>query len=471
MRFGSYWWVDLTPRESYLYNWLFASISSVWGLQSGLTHWLQHVSSVFHDPSKRRLRRSINEQRIGIWYFLHWFGKLGSLILVLFTFSQFGFYYSLANDHLYLIFLIPLVLYLGLWPLLNAALGKWSQRLMLAGLVFVFGFSSVLASFNLVQTGSFAENMRMRNIHYKYELTVPVSKTHSRLAERYAEDVYICFRKGDTLRLPRIVIGPPYDIAREYSLSEFQTYLRRIQDGCNPTGRFQPHPIICLHIDNDVDMRKLREIKEKISLSDLLEVFYNTNPTELNLHSEDPEMAYYGIHSVIPPTYEFAFSIDSISKMNFSSPSSRPLPPPPPAPGFLCGFDEPCFSRASKNIMAITLKGDDLLLNGEKTDVTSFSDAVRKHFLSMPDSAIFWLDLPDDRTYAEYIKLKDMIYSTFLEMRSAYSLRTYGYRFDSPELTEDEKRKVRKKFSMRVWETTAGENRLRAYKRERFGVE
>jgi len=122
-------------------------------------------------------------------------------------------------------------------------------------------------------------------------------------------------------------------------------------------------------------------------------------------------------------------------------------------------------------MMSITKKGDTLLVNDAKTEVASLADSIRKHYSAVPDSALFWLDLPDEQTYGEYIQLKDILFSTVNEIRSEYALKTYGFPFDSHLLNEEEQKHVRRKFPIRVWETTAAENRLREYKRKKFGID
>jgi hypothetical protein len=311
MRFGSDWWLDRTAWETYLYNWFFASISIVFGIQSALTHWLQHVGAAFLDPAKRKLRRAVNEQRLTMWYFLHWFGKLGLFILAIFSFYQPGYYYSLAQDSLYLVFLIPLVLYLGLWPQLNALLRRRSQRLMYIGLLFGFGFSTVLASFNPIRTESLAEPLRKRNIHYQYDLRIPSSHTSSRLSNYYYSDVYVCYRNGDSIRHPRIVVGPPFDVPTEVSLDELLTHLHQVKEWW-PTD--SPIITLVLHVDSAVDMKTVREIQKRISFAWMFKVLYNTNPIKLNLHPQDPTVASYGIISVLPPYYELELPGDTISE-------------------------------------------------------------------------------------------------------------------------------------------------------------
>lgn len=467
MRFGSDWWLDMTAWETYLYNWFFASISTVFGIQSALTHWLQHVGSAFRNPTNRKLRRAVNEQRLTMWYFLHWFGKLGLIILVIFISFQHSYYHSFAQDSLHLVFLIPLVLYLGLWPQLNAVLRRRSQRLMLIGLLFGFGFSTVLALFNPFPTERIAEPFRKRNIHYQYDLTVPDSKTHSRSMDRNREHVYVCFRDRDSTESLRIVVGPPYNAAREVSLDGLLKFLSEV----NYSGHNDNFLLtIVLHVDSAVEMKSVREVQKRLMMAQTVLVLYNTNPVELNLHPQDPEAASYGIFSVLPPCYEFELPGDTVSKQCMSYLPSSPSPPLTWL-GHLCGIEEPCFSKGPENIMVITRKGDALLVNDAKTEVASLADSIRDHFNAMPDSALFWLDLSDEQTYGEYIQLKDLFHSTFLEMRSEYALKTYGLPFDSRLLKEEGQNLVRRKFPMRVFETTTAESRLREYKRKKFRVD
>lgn len=464
IRFCSDWWLDMTTWETYLYNWFFASISTVFGIQSALTHWLQHAGSAYRNPANRKLRRAVNEQRLTMWYFLHWFGKLGLFILVIFVSFQHSYYHSFAQDSLHLVFLIPLVLYLGLWPQLNALLRRRSQKLMFIGLLFGLGFSTVLALFNPFPTERIGEPYKKRNIHYQYDLTVPDSKTRSRSTDRNREHVYVCFRDRDSTESLRIVVGPPYEVAREVSLDELRMFL---------SEAYYSRPIdtfiltIILHVDSAVDMKTVREVQKRLMMAQTIKVLYNTNPVGLNLHPWNPEAASYGILSVLPPYYEFELPDDTVSDQYMS------YPPPPPLPWFehLCGIDEPCFARSTENMMTITKQGDALLVNDAKTEVASLADSIRKHYSAVPVSALFWLDLSDEQTYGEYIQLKDVIFSTINEMRSEYALKTYGLPFDSNMLKDEEQSLVRKKFPMRVWETSAAENRLREYKRKKFGID
>lgn len=462
IRFCSDWWLDMTAWETYLYNWFFASISTVFGIQSAFTHWLQHIGSAFRNPANRKLRRAVNEQRLTMWYFLHWFGKLGLIILVIFVSFQHSYYHSLAQDSLHLVFLIPLVLYLGLWPQLNALLRRRSQKLMFIGLLFGFGFSTVLALFNPFPPERIAEPMRKRNIHYQYDLTVPDSKTRSRSMDRNPEHVYVCFKDRDSMESLRIVVGPPYEAAREVSLDGLLEFLHEVNyPGRN--GKF--FLTIVLHVDTSVDMKTVREVQKRLMMAQTIKVLYNTNPVELNLHPQDPEAASYGVISVLPHYFDFELPDDTVSEQDMS------YPPPFPWLEHLCGIDESCFARRTHNMMSITKKGDTLLVNDAKTEVGSLADSIRKHYSAVPDSALFWLDLADEQTYGEYIQLKDLIFLTINEMRSEYALKTYGVPFDSHLLKEEEQNLVRRKFPIRVWETSAAENRLREYKRKKFGID
>lgn len=456
-------WIVMNPRELFLYNWFFAAIAMVVGVQVAMTHIFKCLSSTFWDPSKRKTRRIVNEQRVSVWYFLNWFSRGATLFVSFYMMFSFQYDYSLLNDQWYLMILLPTVIYLGLWPQAIQLFKVKAILVMMASIPLAGMLSAALASFYPIDIGWIEEMYLKTNITYRHELQIPESNYFDRIERKsIVEDAYLVFRKEDEEGAPVLVIGPPSNTAQETSVEEWA-------EGIYSQYGEYSSAIVVLHADRNVTMRDLRNLELEMYRSGIWRVMLNTNPTVLKLHQSSPHVLHTGIETYLNLNNRSLAFMDSINQPDQVYP---PLPPSPPWwPPHFCELGDSCFSKPPEEMMVIRIDQQNYLtVNGNRIQMEALSDSVKTWLDRYSKKTVFWVDLDDERTYGEYIFVKDVIWSAIHKQRENYARTNFGYGFKDYHLSLEQQKEVRTRFPLRVYETTAADNFLRNYKAQKYGI-
>ncbi|MCG8321459.1 MAG: hypothetical protein MI921_18290 [Cytophagales bacterium] len=260
-------------------------------------------------------------------------------------------------------------------------------------------------------------NLLKNSIEYSYDLEVPSSQSHQRIERRsLVTDVYVV---SDSSNGSKPLIFFNY-IDSRVELEEIDKQLNWERDKLD---EFEQHLLVAnLHIDKELPMSFVNELKYQFRKAGLQKILYSTGRKYSKYPSNYPGFKYSGIWKSLYPKYypEFEAFLDSAENLDFSRYSIR-LP------------DSPMYrinALKGYNRIEIYVNNENATLNGEIVSKEKLEQIVYQFIKNYSPNYVVIFNVDDQVTYGRYIEYLDLIYARIDQLRNEMSIDLYKQPFD-----------------------------------------
>ncbi len=389
------------------YNLIFAFIALIVGQSICFHFWLDRPKRFF---SKLKIRQNliVNDQRVLIWSFLSWFGKLAFLFGIFFGIHFYGINYvfSLYPDYNYIFILSIIVLFLQSWTGIRLTFKRGSFKWLLTTAVVISILAFGMSRINFIDYHKVNQSVLDKNVYYKYDLELPLSSFYEKPYSKYSlEEIYVVEENNK-----------PIVLFKDEKIS-FEDFLnindkKRISDRLNyRRSNFQ------LYIDKDIKMSFVKKLKDKLHELDIWKIGYGVMPEDLQY-----DIRYY--RDAYLPDYLQSKDEESVS--------------------FLAeGIKE----WKGKGVISygVELKLDQVLFEGRSV---SFEELINlfKHKITKKPSQLCFFYVDDYSNFDSYIKIKSSYKRAVRDFLDELSEKEYGRKYWSLEIIK--KKKIMDEFNI-----------------------
>ena len=437
------WPLELTPAERFYYNLFYGSITAIIGLYIFFKYSLESSISFTNKKLKLKQRHVLTDQGFFAWSFLNAFSRMAFVIGIFFISFLLQFEMNFLKEKIFLLILIPIVLFLSLWPVILKNKGRKAYQWMLYSFVSVSVLSLIYANLNYTSYQHMDQFVKKRNLVYRYNIDLPASKNHhyirrlSRVADLYiAQDTIPPYK-------PFIIIN---DVRlNTINVDDIRLFVSQEKDKLPEVDRSDL--IFNLHIDKDIKMAYINRFEHALRKSGVNWIQYSTGVKSSKYPSYYPPFKYRGIRDqLVPYNRPLIQFLDSAEQLD------------------LTGYkiDVPKYYRINdvKNYSRIKVRvtPENVFINNSKVSddqLENFTYQFIKKYA--PDYAIIF-DADDQITYQRYIEIKDIIYYNIHKLRNNLAYETYNEPYDN--LYGFEQMKIKVAYPRNIVEWTPEEKRL-----------
>ena len=444
--FGDQVLLVLDKNETFIYNLFCSSLAVAIGYGLALRFVLQN--SVTGQSAKARflMRRTLNEQDFFTWAFLSWFSRITSILGICYIAFPIQYDVYFLDEFPFLLTLLPIVVFFTTWPKLALITKgyrlKWTAISLgiFATMSFGFAFKSFLASEKINKI------LLKKSIEYTYGLTVPRSQTQQLLQRRsLTTNVYIVRDTIDPFQ-PIIFINNVYT---QTGLDSIDIKLNIERDKLSWIESSQM--AINLHIDENIPMTFVEELKYRFRQDSLRIIQYSTGQKHSKYPPNYPQWKYSGIQQNLYPRHypKFVSFLDSAEHLDFDKYTIR-LP-------------ESMMYRVNAlkeyNRIEVYVGKDDVMVNGATVTDSKLAEIVYKFTKKYSPDNVIIFNKDNQITFGRYIEYLDLVYSQIENLKNEMSLELYQrpleYWYWQPELDS-----IKSKYPRNVLEWTREEQRL-----------
>lgn len=436
--------IVLNPDQNFWYNLFYGSIAVVIGFYFFIKFVFEGSMDFRDKTTKLRQRHILHEQGFTTWAFLYAFGQMMVVLGITYITMPLEFEIDFLKDYFLLLILIPVVLFLNIWPLILRNIGKKTYKWMAYSLLLVSALSVGLANINFWDYRKINQTISARNVQSTYGLQVPLSKSHVLLSSFPALNFYIV---KDSLRPnePRIFVG---DTRTPLRLDEVKSFLTSNKNRYN---QWRPSkPAINLHIDEKINLGFVNDLKQELREAGGETILYSTGGMHSKYPSFYPGFKNSGIPELLHPFYPgFVSFLDSAENLDFRK--------------YAIKTHESDYYRIQGvrryKRMTIKVTPEQVFLNNREISAEDLQAYTYK-FVKKYSPEYMIIFEPDERiSYQRYIAYKDIIMYSIDQLRYEMSYTLFNQPFDywyrDPEYV-----KLREIYPKRVLEWTREEKRL-----------
>ena len=405
-------------------------------------------NSIYGQPVRTRMvmRRTLNDESFFTWPFLLWFGKLASMLGISYIMFPLQFDIDFLKEFPLLLILLPIVVFFSTWPRLIQVIGhnsfKWAG--VLFGFYLIMSFVFALKDF--VDVEKINHNLLKNSVQYSYNLEVPKSQSHQKIERKsLVTDIYVV---GDSTNGSKPLIFFNY-INSRVELAEINKQLDLERD---KLMEFERHLLTAnLHIDKDLPMGYVNELKQEFRKADLQKIQFSTGRKYSKYPSNHPGFKHLGIRQSLYLKYypEFETFLDSAENLDFSRYSIR-LP-------------ESSMYRINAlkgyNRIEIYVNNENATLNGEIVSKEKLEQIVYKFIKKYSPNYVIIFNVDNQVTYGRYIEYLDLIHSRIDQLRNEMSVDLYKQPLNSWYWGE-ELDSIKSRYPRYIVEWTQEEKRL-----------
>jgi biopolymer transport protein ExbD len=307
----------------------------------------------------------------------------------------------------------------------------------------IFSVMSVaLASNDILDKEKIDKVLKEQWLTERYQIEVPSTVTFQSEYERIQFiDIYVT----ESVHLegnPKLFIESVHGETDISKLADTLTQIRRkIEDWHSPAK-------CVLHIDKDVPMSAVRNIKEQIRSADIRLLMYSTGLVNNVYPSSHPRLKYVGINEAMAPASQkmIAF-LDSAEQLDRSKYRIKLHDSWLYRNGFIKTY----------NRIRVDVNADTVLLNGRPTTRDELSQVAYEFMKKFSQNGCIIYDVDDDASYEQYIKYLDVLYTAVDKLRREYSLEMYNEPFDE---WSEHNSEVNERYPRAIVQWNAEERRL-----------
>lgn len=443
--FGDQMLVVLTRKEAFAYNLFCSSLAVAIGYGLALGFVLQNSVTGRSVRAKFLIRRALNEQRFFTWTFLSWFSRLTSILGICYITFPLQYDIYLLEEFPLLLILLPIVTFFSTWPKQRLITRGYSGTWAIVSFGLFLAMSAGFSFKDFVAAEKIDKKLLKKSIEYTYDLKVPRSQTHQVPPRLYlTTNVYVARDTVDPFQ-PIIFIE---DISTQSGLDNVDSKLNMERNKLFWMERSQM--VINLHIDENVPMTFVEELKYRFRQDSLRIIQYSTGYKHSKYPPNYPLWKYSGIQQYLPRYYpRLVDFLDSAEQLDFKKYRIR-LPK---------SMMYRVNALSEYNRIEVYVGKDDVRVNGVAVSDEKLAEIAYKFTKRYsPDNAIIF-NKDNEIAFGRYIEYLDLVYSQIEKLKSEMSMERYqkplDYWYWQPELDS-----INSKYPRNVLEWTKEELRL-----------
>ena len=452
--------LELTEREHFYYNWFFASIACVLGLQAGIEYYVRNTISHTDKPAKSRRRHLLAYSGFIKWTFLHVFGKIviafGGLLLAFAL--QYDF--SMLEDFSYLLILLPLVLYLQQWPLLLKITGRKGLRRMWGFAIVILAASWSMAQIRFYDYATLDDKLRERDPLASNNIRLPSVQQYQYHWKRSTRlNIYVGQSAPDTLLVAWLSDSPKSNARQIRSLlsdqkdsSQWKPLEQYIRGSLQKMYELERDRATAhLFIDEEVSMSWVRALNTILKKNGLRQVVYSTGVKHSKYPANYPNFRDVGVFRWMGFPYpEFERWLDSLEQLDPAAYRVKPLPSYKMRVGYEKG----------NNRVAVEVADDAVRLNGEVVTAEFLAQFTYQFVKRYTPDDVILLDAKDDASFGDYLTTRDVLRTAIERLRMEKAMEVYGDATGWNDWPYTKRNEIRQMVPDRILEWNPEERRL-----------
>ncbi len=392
-----------------------------------LTFWLKELREISSKYGYKR-KYAINNIRGFSWYFTSWFFRMATIIGIYFILADKKGYYvfKIYPEYNYLFIFFLIVLFLNSWLDLRLFSLKRKTLKILINAVIILILALGLSRIDIVDYKSLNRAIKKSCIVNNSQINLPEYDKFNKLENKsLIKHIYLF---PDTINndKPNLVID--HELVKFSNVEEKINKIRSRVDKSNRT-----HLQFIFHIDLEVRMKYINEIKKKLSKYGIFRIAYAVKPK-----NPEYDIRYYDlyINSIINSAYRQKLII-----------STEPIQPQPDIIEEVNSFNK---------IIIKYHKGHYYINNKQILE----KDLVKvlKSKAYQTENYIFLIKVEDNMIFSTYFTMWSSILSAVTELRDNLAFKIYQCEFE--DLDESKQEKIADSYPIRFFEVTEEFNSL-----------
>ena len=408
MRIGIYWrthhatyyeFLILTDEEVFFYNFIFALISSLFGLCTCFQFLFQRAKQYKEKTINYINRTAILTDISGVnSIFLHWFSRLIVIFAIISGMNQAWCYFQLYPAWNIFWALLIIVLFLEMFKTIRKVAFRESRQWLLFSAASIIVWSFLLSQIQLIDYKTLNNIFFNSSITRKYCIEYPESGYYRKIENiSLTMDIHMCFPLGVISdSLPKIFVNQKE--------SGFDNFYKIIKEKLEEYNEFDRRLITAvLHIDRQMPVKYVKLLQEHLSCSGLSRIGNKVFPA-------DQGKCAWVYHCALIRMLPLC-----------SNPELYPpdFPPLPPLQNMEGEYEQ----------LPVQLTSDGLYINGKSQDMQDLDRSVRD-FVDKHSNYLIVLNIDDNCDYESYVRIYSILFQTFYGLRDDLSITKYKQKFD-----------------------------------------
>ncbi|MDW7695965.1 hypothetical protein R9C00_25835 [Flammeovirgaceae bacterium SG7u.111] len=444
--------LQLTDEEYLFYNLFLASIACVLGFYIFIKIAIEGSINNRDKNLRRKQRHILNEQGFFFWSFLSTYGRFSAVFGGLLITMPLQFDLDFYDDFFYLFFLIPIVLFFNVWPIILKSVGKKAYSWMLYSFVSIMVMSVFYANLNLGNDRAMDKAVLDNRIDSHYKIELPRSKFFSYHYRGMFDNFLLV---NDTIEGREPIVFINNDLKNKCSINELgnhiSSFFQQIDEA--ERDRFIPR----LLVDKDVELKYVTAAKEEFRKLNINKTMLPTAAAYSKYPSTHPVFLNRGFIGYMPPRSE---EIDSF--LNYAETvgfSNHKL--------IISESGMRNYLTRTVNHIVVRVSKEKVFVGKKEVDKQELSEFMQKVIEKHTPDYMIVFEPDEDISYGRYIEFKDLYYSKIDLLRKTEAIRLYGTTFENLRYRNSNAfDKVSEKYPFALIEWTPEEKRLRALERK-----
>ncbi len=425
MRIAFYWrdyseLLILTDKEVSFYNFVFAAVASIFGLCECFRFWFWRAKK-FGENGIDHFRKSsiLTDITASNAVFLSWFFRAATFFTMMGAINLTWCYFPLYPSWNFLWILVILFLFSDMWKTIRKVAFRKSRRWILISLTAIMIWSFFLSRIQIIDYRAVNQAYIDNNISLKYNIQYPKSDYYRMMVNRsLIVNIYMCY-PGDSTSIdtPKVFVEN-----EECGVDQLKEKLRESFE--NYYDEDKKLAFVVLRIDKNIRVKHVRQLQDHLRRIGLLRMAYKILPSDKD---DCSRTVPYVLIRALP---------------QHSDSDSDPIIPVSPYNYDISNYDAP---------IHVTLTPTGLFINDQPIDLQDMESTIRKFVLEHPDYLVV-LDIDDQCTYNDYIRIFGELFKVFFNLRNEKSLEAYQIPFD--DLSYEPRDEMLKRYGSKVYELT-----------------
>jgi hypothetical protein len=405
--YGSNIFVFLEPREVFLYNLFFASISGVLGLSVGIKFLMENSS--FRQPIKWKVRQRhiITEMRFMHWGFLFIFGKVLSVFAIFYMMFMFQYDINFLKEFPIIFLCLPLVLFLQLWTQINLVLRKKGLIYMGVAFLAVAIFSVVLALKNYPDYKGNDKVLREASIEKYFPLQTPESQ-HTTISYGVGPAKIAVQYHADTIGKIITYLYNNKSLSQEEFIKKWEDYTHMFDD--------EGVAVIPLYADAEISYKTIKSIREKITEKLPVSFYYYAKSPKSKYPAFYHYSTFYGFVRREPRIYP---EMDTLLQEVFQMGAKSRL---------LLPESDAYRNRYVRGLNRVEVKITEskLLLNNQEIREAELEEFIYEFIQRYSPNYCISYDPSSDITYGRYLHGLELLMQPLDRVRQEFACQEFG---------------------------------------------
>ncbi|WP_417609890.1 hypothetical protein [Owenweeksia hongkongensis] len=404
------WW-ELRPEELRFYNLFFAGLASILGQSVCFVIWFDR-NRRFNKGSRLTMISAVHDQRLLLWFFIHWFFSLGLMYWSFFgvPLSHGYFTFSFYDEYKYLFVFFLVVLFMQSWTAFRRYFAKQGVKWFSISILGIVSVSLALSRINVITNTELTEFVHNNLLFDQPNFDLPGSAFSKRVYPRNNRARIYVTLENEFAKSRKYGLFVNEGLVDEVNfISELIRFKARFHEA--EYGLLEA----LLYIDGRVDMGYVEKLKWQLASVGITKVNYMVMPEERSY-----DVRYYqnfGIPARLPNSGMYGS----------------------PMPHFSCTSLKPGYA-------GIIATADDVMLSFEGS-TQKFADINWKNWIYQNPDAPLILCKESQVKYRDYIETLGTLWYAVDELRDEYAKEMFNESFSW--LYGEEENAVRKKYPFR----------------------